>query len=74
MEIIENYTFTRSYRTDYPWTEWMDGEPRKATRGIDFNCKPESFQTLLYREAKARGLKVHVKREDNAVIFQTYVQ
>lgn len=55
----------------HPWDEWTDGETWQAIRGQDYNLA-RSFQTILYREAKDRGMKVKIRvlDEGEKILFQ----
>jgi hypothetical protein len=45
-------------RVKYPWALWLDGTPRKLTRGVDFDCSPMSFYRQLRAIAHKRGIGV----------------
>lgn len=32
--------------TRYPWGEWLDGDVRERTAGVDFTCTPAALRTL----------------------------
>ena len=44
----------------HDWETFLDGQIRRLEGGVDFKCRPQSFQTLAMSAAKRRGLKVRV--------------
>lgn len=47
--------------TKYPWDRWTDGLIWEVTKGLDFDCKIESFRGVLYSYAKRNGMKLQVQ-------------
>lgn len=64
MEILDDADFSESGPT-YPWADWTDGQVRRATQGIDFQCKRDSFIASLYSYKKRHGIEVAVRRVGN---------
>lgn len=61
-EIIEQWpTITRTRKSIYPWSEWMDGNIRQATEGKDFTSSLKTFVQGLYAHAARHGVKVEVR-------------
>lgn len=62
---------TRRLRDDYPWKEWLNGKKYEAKRGEDFFNTAKAFRSILYLEAKERGLSVITNVvDDDTVRFQ----
>lgn len=51
----------------YPWSEWMNGQVWKLTKGIDFNCTVESFTTGCHYAAKVSGKRAKTRRDGDTV-------
>jgi hypothetical protein len=86
MEILDASTIEwtpSKTRNKYPWDEWLDGQPRKAVQGVDFQITPESFRSAvksaadsLSRKRTAAGLPgiaAHAKVHEGTVTFQAYL-
>jgi len=63
----------KSYRTKYPWNEWLDGQIRLLIRGEDWpeHLTATQFKNQAYHGAKACGLKVRINTYDERI---TYLQ
>lgn len=60
-----------SQRPEYPWTEWTDGRPRLANRGVDFHCDVRGFKSTLTSYARRNGFIVKTAMpSDTEVSFQ----
>lgn len=46
----------------YAYDGWFDGQARRFTRGIDFECSSKSFGTAVYGAARRRGIKIMSRR------------
>jgi hypothetical protein len=68
-EVIESLGGVGRIET-YPWGDWMDGRARKAVGGTDYHCKDSSFRQRLYQKSREAGLKVTVRVQPGAVLFQ----
>jgi len=73
-EVLNEFAFVKGApKRVYPWDEWLDGQVWRLTRGEDFNCLASSFQCMVSRVAKVRGLLCSTAREgDDAVIVQAF--
>ena len=71
MEIVEKMPFGPDNRTRYPWETWLDGQPRKATRNVDFMCSPKGFAAAIYRTSFRKHLKTTVIVRGDDVYFQS---
>jgi hypothetical protein len=62
-------------RVKYPWALWLDGTPRKLTRGVDFDCSLMSFYRLVRTTANRRGITVRtfIPTEENAILLQAVI-
>jgi hypothetical protein len=62
-------------RVKYPWALWLDGTPRKLTRGVDFGCSLMSFYRLVRTTANRRGITVRtfIPTEENAILLQAVI-
>ena len=57
----------------YPWDEWLDGQPRKLTRGEDFQVSPHSFGRAAHAAARVRGKRLRTSIEGVDIItIQAY--
>jgi hypothetical protein len=45
----------------YPWQEWLDGQPRILTQGVDFTISLVAMQRHFVRTAKERGLRGYTR-------------
>lgn len=54
----------------YDWDRWLDGRARRLYAGRNFDCKPDSFATMFWRECRKRGLvsKTWVDHENEMVV------
>lgn len=68
MKILTENVFES--RTSYPWDEWMDGQVREATRGVDFTCTPAGFQAAVKNHARRHGKVVQTSRNGDKVTFR----
>lgn len=48
--------------TYYPWDRWFDGSPHDIEPVADFDCTVDSMRQQIYAVARARGVKVSVRR------------
>lgn len=49
----------RRHRTPkYDWDSWLDGEEHLLEQGRHFHAEPDSFRTMVIREARARGMTI----------------
>ncbi len=71
-ERLENYEFANKAGRPlkYPWDEWLDGSVWRITRGADFDAKPSSVRSGVYRSAQQRGLRTESRIEGDSVIFR----
>ena len=66
-EILDSFPNEKQHwNTRYPWSEWLDGKPRRFKQGVDFLCKFQSFRTHAYIQAHKRGLKLRLQKEDGS--------
>ena len=42
----------------YDWDAWLDGEEHLLEQGRHFHAEPDSFRTMVIREARARGMTI----------------
>lgn len=68
----EGKTHLTKTTAKYPWDSWLDGNQWELSNLKDFDLAPESFRTMAYRAAKARGVRVRIYRESGSEFF--YVQ
>lgn len=68
-EIINSMPPRRTY-SRYPWHEWLDGAPRKLTRGTDFTVSVPNFRSILITHAGRAGLKAAISVKGDDVYFQ----
>lgn len=54
----------------YPWDEWLDGRIWKLTKGVDFQCKLDSFRMACVYAAANRGVKLRLQRRGEVVTIQ----
>jgi hypothetical protein len=77
-ELLEPTGETLPERRTYPWSEWMDGQPRRlrpsdARSAGDFDPDPKNFATYIYAQARRNGLKVALVIEpDDCIVMQAY--
>lgn len=45
----------------HPWDEWLDGQPRRLSRGADYVCDERVMADLAYNAARRRGMRVSVR-------------
>ncbi len=72
-ERLEHYEFGNNKAgrpLKYPWDEWLDGSTWRITRGTDFDAKPSSVRSEVYRSAYQRGLRIESRIEGDSVIFR----
>lgn len=69
MEILNRKVI--SSRGLYDWDEWFDGQPRRATRGDDYDTDSRTFAKSVRSAAHRRGLTVQTKETEEWVEFQT---
>lgn len=55
---------------DYPWDEWLDGQPYGLLRGVDFDTDVASMRVTVYRAAKRRGVRVRTMVEGDVLSIQ----
>jgi hypothetical protein len=55
-KIIDDADFGVVRRKKYPWDEWLDGQARELTRGIDFDNSVKSMQNTFLQAAMTRSL------------------
>ena len=72
-EILDDFDFnhrTGPRQSKYPWATWFDGKPRKMVKGKNFHIPVENFRTLIYVNARERGLSVQTRilNEDTIVV------
>jgi hypothetical protein len=66
-KLVDTATVGRPRRANakYPWDEWIvptpPGKRVLLEHGVDFDCRPNTMETSVRREAKARSLGVHVR-------------
>lgn len=58
------------HKTKYPYDEWFDGKVRRLLHGEDFTVAPQSIRSLLYAQAKQRGMPLKVTIDGDDVIVQ----
>lgn len=54
----------------YPWGKWLNGSIWKLTRGVDFECEPNSIRAQAIRIALRGGLKLKSSVAGNEVVLQ----
>jgi len=57
-------------RKKYPWSQWLDGEVHEVI--LETEGEKRSLRAYVYKQAKARGLKVRVVFTDNGLTIQSY--
>ena len=55
---------------EYPWDEWLDGEPRTLYRGDDFETTTNAMRVTVYRAGARRGLRVRTILTDSTLTIQ----
>lgn len=68
-ERLENFDFTEA-RTKYPWHEWADGSTWRLVHGEDFTNETKVMRSVLYKQAREKGLRVRVHRDGDDLIFR----
>lgn len=67
----EGVRMTRHNSILFPWELWLSSKhPIAAVAGKDFHQTPRGFVTMLRREARRIGLKVHAKYFGDEVWFR----
>lgn len=53
----------------YPWDKWLNGDEWTLEQGRHFHAAPDSFRTMVIREAKARNLTIwtRIQRKEGVV-------
>lgn len=64
-------------RSKYSWmagwvSELAPGEAYRAERGVDFECEPRSFASVVYMVAREKGWKATVTCFPDFVVFAFY--
>lgn len=54
----------------YPWDSWFDGKPHCIRPGADFDCDIESMRQQIYQRAKAKKIRVSVRRAQDSLIVE----
>ena len=54
----------------YPWDEWLDGQPRRLRRGVDFEALPSSFRGAAAMAATRRRVKIRTRTVGDEVFLQ----
>lgn len=47
----------------YDWDSWLDGKEHLLEQARHFHAEPDSFRTMVIREAKARGMTIEMRIE-----------
>lgn len=58
----------------YPWDSWLDGRQHDIEPEVDFDCTVDSIRQQIYAAARARGVKVSVRRIHNGLRMQVDLQ
>lgn len=45
----------------HSWSEWLDGQTWRLTRGVDYHADERVLADLAYNAARRRGIKVRVR-------------
>ena len=71
-ERLPAYDFGQRFRTTgrrgHPWEEWLDGNPWRLTRGVDFDSTIVNFRDGVHRAASTRGVRAITRQESDDVI------
>jgi hypothetical protein len=73
-EILEEYPWGHR-GSQYPWTEWLDGQIRRLERGEgkDFTCTPQTLRASAYKAGKLHDKAVRGACEGtNYLVLQAY--
>ena len=54
----------------YPWDSWIDGRSHQLIQGVNFQSSIPSFQALVHRTAKVRGLTVKTSVKGRVVVIR----
>lgn len=59
-------------RSNYPWGEWLNGEPWLLTPGVDFTVNVPVFRAVMHHVAARRGLKSKTKMTPEGLVIQAF--
>lgn len=68
-KVLTNYEWPASPETgrppQYPWKKWADGEVRRLTHGVDFDCTIPGFKSNASTVCRRRGWQLRIAVEDS---------
>lgn len=57
-------------RKGHPWEEWLDGNPWRLARGVDFQGTTINFVSTAWKRAAERGRGLRTHRNGDVVVLQ----
>jgi len=73
-KVINNFAFNsvRSRKSQYDWNKFFDGQIWLLEEGSDFECKRNSFMTLIRLAAKKMGKQVRIANRPEGIVLQAW--
>lgn len=66
---VTNYKFN-TRQSEYPWSQWLNGQTWALTKGKDFKCGMPSMRQMCHAAARREGKRVATQIDGDNLVIQ----